>query len=219
MKAHKLIEIRQRLKEAEEMKEKVEKELATPIESTVRQSRQPIDNKGKADLEGAVKKVNSMLRMKGLVENKTAWTVTASVGKRKFNDKLTWEVKKVKEEVDPVVVSEKVGKALVAVFGRTGDILNIWVENKKSVKLMVLSAPLRTERGQEGLAKAIQEENKKIKLVKRFPKLWEMARIIGFTIDMKDNDKAKRVIRNGIIWDGHRRKVSYFEQATLQKEG
>ncbi|RPB18027.1 hypothetical protein L211DRAFT_854559 [Terfezia boudieri ATCC MYA-4762] len=217
MKAHELIEVGQKLKEAEDMKRKVEEELASPLESTVGKTRQvvagevfksvrvvmghmqPLDLKGKGELEGAVGKVNNMLRMKGLAEKKTPWVVTAEAGKGNFNDELVWEVKKVKELVDPLEVSREVGKALVAVFGRTGDILNVWVEDKRSVKLMAPSAPIKVVRGRKGLAEAIQEENKEIKLAKRFPKLWGTARVMGFTFDVADNKKAKRVIRNGIM--------------------
>lgn len=160
---------------------------------------QPLDGKGKVELESAVGKVNNMLRMKGLAENETPWTVTASAGKGEFNDKSTWEVKKVKEEVDPLVVSGEVGKALVAVFGRTGDILNVWVEDLKSVKLMVLSAPMTVARGRKALAEKIRSENKELKTAKRFPKLWGTAKVTGFTFDAADNEKAKKIIKNGII--------------------
>ncbi|RPB19073.1 hypothetical protein L211DRAFT_853534 [Terfezia boudieri ATCC MYA-4762] len=88
MKAHELIEIGQKLKEAEEMKRKVEKELASLLESMVGRTRQvvagevykmvkvvmghmqPIDSKRRIELEGVVGKVNNMLRMKGLAEGK-----------------------------------------------------------------------------------------------------------------------------------------------------
>ncbi|RPB18190.1 hypothetical protein L211DRAFT_854368 [Terfezia boudieri ATCC MYA-4762] len=230
MKAKELIEVGQKLKEAEEMKRKVEKELNTQLESSVGKTRQvvagevfktvrvvmghmqPLDAKGRGELEGAVGKVNNLLRMKGLAEDKTPWVVTAEGGKGSWDDESYWEVKKVKEEVDPVEVCGEVGKVLVAVFGRTGDMLNVWVEDKKSVKLLAPAAPSKVARGRKGLAEAIQGENKEIRLAKRFPKLWGAARVTGFSFDVADNEEAKRVIRNGIMWEGHRRKVSYFEQ-------
>ncbi|RPB22305.1 hypothetical protein L211DRAFT_850848 [Terfezia boudieri ATCC MYA-4762] len=237
MKAHELIEVGQKLREAEEMKRKVEKEMASPVESSVGKTRQvvagevfkvvrvvmghmqPIDTKGKKEFEEAVGKVNNMLRMKGLTEGVTPWTVMASAGNGEFGDESTWEVKKVKKEVDPLTVTGEVGKALVAVFGRTGDILNVWLEDKSSVRLMVPSAPMKVSRGRKGLGEAIQEENKEVKLAKRFPKLWGAARMTGFTFDMADNEEAKKVIRNGLVWEGQKRKVAYFEQKMPQQRG
>ncbi|RPB27206.1 hypothetical protein L211DRAFT_897096 [Terfezia boudieri ATCC MYA-4762] len=235
MKAHKLIEVGQKLKEAEDMKRKVEQEMAAPVESSVGKTRQvvagevfkvvrvvmghmqPIDAKGKKELEEAVGKVNNILRMKGLTEGVTPWTVMASAGKGEFGDESTWEVKKVKEGVDPLVVTGEVGKALVAVFGRTGDMLNVWLEDRSSVRLMVPAAPMKVARGRKGLGEAIQEENKEVKLAKRFPKLWGAARVTGFTFDVANNEEAKKVIRNGLVWEGQKRKVAYFEQKLPQQ--
>ncbi|RPB21817.1 hypothetical protein L211DRAFT_851268 [Terfezia boudieri ATCC MYA-4762] len=215
MKAHELIEVGQKLKEAEDMKRKVEQEMASPVESSVGKTRQvvvgelfkivrvvmghmqPIDVKGKKELKEVVRKVNNILKMKGLTEEVTPWTVTASVGKGEFEDESTWEVKKVKEGVDPLAVTGEVGKALVAVFEKMGDILNVWLEDKSSVRLIVPSAPMKVARGRKRLGEAIQEENKEVKLAKRFPKLWGAARVTGFMFDMADNEEAKKVIRNG----------------------
>ncbi|RPB18320.1 hypothetical protein L211DRAFT_854230 [Terfezia boudieri ATCC MYA-4762] len=227
MKAHELIEVGQKLREVEEMKRKVEKEMASLVESSVGKTRQvvagevfkvvrvvmghiqPIDAKGKKELEEVIGKVNNMLRMKGLTEGVTPWTVMASAGNGEFGDESIWEVKKVKEEVDPLMVTGGVGKALVAVFGRTGDILNVWLEDKSSVRLMVLSAPMKVSRGRKGLGEAIQEENKEVKLAKRFPKLWGAARVTGFTLDVADNEEAKKMIRNG----------TYEERLFIDKQG
>ncbi|RPB23602.1 hypothetical protein L211DRAFT_849592 [Terfezia boudieri ATCC MYA-4762] len=235
MNVHKLIEVGQKLREAEDMKKKVEEELASSLEKTVGKTRQvvvgevfktvrivighmqPIDLKGKTELEEAVEKVNNMLRMKGLAEGIILWMVTTSAGRGEFNDESIWEVKKVKEGTNPVEVCGEIGKALMVVFGRTGDILNIWVDDLKSVRLMVPAALMLEARGRKALAEKIRGENKELKTAKRYPKLWGKARVTGFTFDAENIEKAKKIIKLEILWKGKRRRVGFFEQEALQK--
>ncbi|RPB19245.1 hypothetical protein L211DRAFT_898222 [Terfezia boudieri ATCC MYA-4762] len=89
LKAEELINLGQEMKKAEELKKKIEVEAAVPMENLVGKSRlvvngevlkvvkvvmghmQPIDAKGKANLEAAVGKVNNLLRVKGVTEGYT----------------------------------------------------------------------------------------------------------------------------------------------------
>ncbi|RPB18192.1 hypothetical protein L211DRAFT_854360 [Terfezia boudieri ATCC MYA-4762] len=41
--------------------------------------------------------------------------------------------------------------------------------------------------------------------------------VTGFTVEVADNEKAKKVIKNGLVWERQKRKVAYFEQKLLQQ--
>ncbi|RPB20405.1 hypothetical protein L211DRAFT_870687 [Terfezia boudieri ATCC MYA-4762] len=151
LRADELINLGQEMKKAEELEKKIEAEAVVPTENLVGKFRlvvngevlkvvrvvmghmQPIDVKGKADLEGAVGKVNNLLRVKGVTEGYTPWQVSAGAGHGELEDESTWTVKRVKEDANPLRVAGEVGKALIGVFGRTEEIINVWVEDPKSV--------------------------------------------------------------------------------------
>ncbi|RPB21375.1 hypothetical protein L211DRAFT_851551 [Terfezia boudieri ATCC MYA-4762] len=225
-----MIALGQKMKEAEEMKKRIEKEAAAPVERLVGRSAQvigtevfkvvrvvmghvqPLDTKGRTDLESAAGKVNNLLRVRGLTDKHGPWQVTAKAGQNELCDESTWEVRRVREEVDPAKVAGEVGTALMSVFGRTGDMLNVWVENLKSVKLMVPSAPMMIPKSRKELGEKIMQENKGLRTARRYPKLWSTAKVTGFTFDVADDQEAKRVINEGLMWEGKRRRVSYFDQ-------
>ncbi|RPB19779.1 hypothetical protein L211DRAFT_852895 [Terfezia boudieri ATCC MYA-4762] len=187
------------MKKAEELEKKIEAEAAVPTENLV-------------DLEGTVGKVKNLLKVKGLTEGYTPWQVSMGAKHGEPKDESTWTVKRVKEDADPLRVVGEVGKALIGVFGRTEEILNIWVEDPKSVQLLVPSAPLMVPRGRKALGEKIKEENKDLRMARRLPKLWGSAKVTEFIFDVADSEEAKRIIKSGLMWEGQRRKVSYFER-------
>ncbi|RPB22495.1 hypothetical protein L211DRAFT_884786 [Terfezia boudieri ATCC MYA-4762] len=225
-----MIELGQKMKEAEEMKKRIEEEAAAPIERLVDRTvqvigtevfkvtrvvmghMQPLDTKGRAELESAAGKVNNLLRAKGLANEQAPWQVTGKAGRGEFCDESTWEVRRVRKEVDPAEVAREVGMALASVFESSGDMLNVWVEEARSVKLIVPSAPMVIPKGRKELAEKIKGENKGLRIASRYPKLWGTTRVTGFTFDVVDDQEAKKVIKEGLMWEGKRRRVSYLEQ-------
>ncbi|RPB29678.1 hypothetical protein L211DRAFT_33829 [Terfezia boudieri ATCC MYA-4762] len=152
------------MKEAKEMKAKIEKEASYLVERKVGNKRQvvggevfkivevvmghtqDIDGKGKAELEAAVGEVNKLLRESALIEGRKAWSVTAKAGTGEFKDESMWMVSRVSQNIEAVKVAGEVRKLLVAVFGRKGDILNVWAEEGKSVKMIALAVPMTIAR-------------------------------------------------------------------------
>ncbi|KAF8422186.1 hypothetical protein EV426DRAFT_606304, partial [Tirmania nivea] len=231
-----LIDLTQKMKEAKEMQAKIEKETSQLVERRVGNKRQvvggevfkivevvmghtrDIDGKGKAELEAAVEEVNKLLRESALTENRKAWTVTAKAGVGEFKDESIWTVSKVSQDIEAIKVAGEVGKLLVAVFGCKGDILNVWAEEGKSVKMIAPAVLITIARGRYALAQKLREENKDLKGGKRMPKLWGGAKVTGFTFDAADAAEASKLIKKGLIWDGKKRKVAIFEQGRSGQE-
>ncbi|KAF8426900.1 hypothetical protein EV426DRAFT_425172 [Tirmania nivea] len=109
-----------------------------------------IDAKGKAELEAAVGEVNKLLRESALTENRKAWTVTVKARSGEFKDESIWTVSGVAQDKEAVRVAGEVGRLLVTVFGRKGDILNVWAEEGKSVK-MIASVTGRARGSDQGV--------------------------------------------------------------------
>ena len=65
----------------------------------------------------------------------------ATAGTGDQNNKSLWEVSRVPEETPALVVAEVLGRQLVAVIGKSGDLMNVYVEEKTS-KLLALDAPM-----------------------------------------------------------------------------
>ncbi|KAF8426090.1 hypothetical protein EV426DRAFT_710575 [Tirmania nivea] len=205
-----LIDLGRRLQEAKTMKQRIENETCQPLETRVGKSRQVfngeifktvevvmghtriIDAKGKVELEGAVAKVNMLLRTTAITMNRTAWIVTAKAGTGEFNDESTWSVGRVAQDIDPIKVAGEVGKMLVQVFGRTGDILNVWVEGGLSVKMIAPSVPLTVGRDRKALAEKLKEENNNMKGAKRMPKVSEEWDYVGWEEEKGSSVRARK---------------------------
>ncbi|KAF8415233.1 hypothetical protein EV426DRAFT_630171, partial [Tirmania nivea] len=211
-----------KMKEAKEMQAKIEKETSQLVERRVGNKRQVVGGEVfkivevVMELEAAVGEVNKLLRESALTENRKAWTVTAKAGVGEFKDESIWTVSKVSQDIEAIKVAREVGKLLVVVFGCKGDILNVWAEEGKSVKMIAPAVPITIARGRYALAQKLREENKDLKGGKRMPKLWGGAKVTGFTFDAADAAEASKLIKKGLIWDGKMRKVAIFEQATEQ---
>ncbi|RPB27053.1 hypothetical protein L211DRAFT_846604 [Terfezia boudieri ATCC MYA-4762] len=231
-----LIGLGKKMKEARAMKERIERETRQPLEARVGKSRQVVNGeilktvevvmghkqeittKGKAELEAAVAKVNLLLRTTAVTEDRTAWVVMAKAGTGEFGDESTWSVCRVAQDIDPLKVAREVEIMLIQVFGRTGVILNVWVEEGVAVRLIVPSVPMPAARDRRALAEKLRGENKNIKGGKRMPKAWGEARVTGFTFDAADAAEATMLVKTGIMWDGKRRKVALFGQGEASQE-
>jgi len=91
-------------------------------------------------------------------------------------------------------------ECLTAVFGAKGDMLNAWMADEKTVRMLMPAAPSKVARGRRDIGKKLREENKEIKTGHRFPKVWGGARTTGLTFDAADHTEAKRLVEKGVMW-------------------
>ncbi|KAF8418272.1 hypothetical protein EV426DRAFT_679732 [Tirmania nivea] len=212
------VKAKSKMKEAKKMQAKIEKETSQLVERKIGNKRQvvggevfkivevvmghtrDIDEKGKVELEAAVGEVNKLLRKSTLTKNRKAWIVTM-------------------KDIEAIKVAREVGKLLVVVFEYKGDILNVWAEEGKSVKMIAPAVPsMIITRGRYTLAQKLREENNDLKGGKRMPKHWGGAKVTGFTFDVADVAEASKLIKQGLIWDRRMRKVAIFEQGRSGQE-
>jgi len=104
-----------------------------------------------------------------------------------------------------------VTECLTVVFGANGDMLNVWMENEKTVRMLMPAAPSKVVRGRRDIGKKLREENKDMKMGHRFPKVWGGARTTGLTFDVADHTEAKRLVEKGVMWKGTRRQVQMMD--------
>ena len=125
----------EKLKEAMVLKDKLEAEGKVVSESKVGEKRvvvgnqvlkvtriilahmQPIDGRGKAEVEDGVNKVNALLREKVINHNKIPWHALFEIGKGSQDNKSRWTISKIGEECTKQKVLTTVTESLTAVFG------------------------------------------------------------------------------------------------------
>ena len=90
----------------------------------------PIDGRGKAELEKAVGETSKLLYKLAQTNRFQGWKVKATAGMGDQNDKSLWEVSRVPEEVPASVVARVLGRQLVAVIGKTRHLMNVWLEEE-----------------------------------------------------------------------------------------
>jgi len=100
---------------------------------------------------------------------------------------------------------------LTAVFGAKGNMLNAWMADEKTVRMLMPAAPSKVARGRRDIGKKLREENKEMKTGHRFPKVWGGARVTGLTFDEADHMEAKRLVEKGVMWEGARRQVQMMD--------
>jgi len=89
--------------------------------------------------------------------------------------------------------------------------LNAWMEDDKTVRMLMPAAPSKVARGRKDIGKKLREENKEMKSGHRFPKTWGGARTTGLTFDEADHAGAKKLVEKGIMWEGVRRQVQMID--------
>jgi len=102
-------------------------------------------------------------------------------------------------------------ECLTAVFGAKGDMLNAWMADEKTMRMLMPAAPSKTARGRRDIRKKLREENKYMKMGNRIPKVWGGARTTGLTFDAADYAEAKRLVEKGVMWEGARRQVQIMD--------
>jgi len=172
---------------------------------------QSIDGRGKAEVEDGVNKVNSLLREKAVTNDAIPWYTTVEIGKGSQDDELRWTVSKIGEECTKREVLTTMTECLTAVFGAKDDMLNAWMADEKTVRMLIPAAPLKVARGRRDIGKRLREENKEMKMGHRFPKVWGGARTTGLTLDPADHTESKRLVEKGVMWEGVRRQVQMMD--------
>jgi len=219
----------EKLKEAVEMKKKLEKEGMVVSESKVGEEiivvgnkvmrvariilahMQSIDSKGKMEVQEGVNKANALLREKAITEGNTPWHVTAEVGKGERDDESRWMVNKMADGITKREVLNLMSETLTAVFGAKGDMLNCWMEDGLTIRMLMPVAPSKVARGRKDMGKKLREDNKDMKVGHRFPKLWGGARTTGLTFDAANVEEAKRLVASGVVWEGVKRQVQIVD--------
>ena len=102
-------------------------------------------------------------------------------------------------------------RQLVAVIGRTGDLMNLWPE-ENTYKLLVPDPTMVKSLGRKAIGQQLREENRHIKNGKRFPKYWAQDKVIVLIFDMVGAAEAERLVKNGIKWKGKTRRVSVLRK-------
>jgi len=59
---------------------------------------QPIDGRGKVEVEDGINKVNALLREKAITNNSIPWHATVEIGKGSQDDESRWTISKIEEE-------------------------------------------------------------------------------------------------------------------------
>jgi len=219
----------EKLKEAMSMKEKPEAEGKVVPENKVGKKRvvvgnkmlkvakiilahmQSIDGRGKAEVNDGVNKVNALLQEKAITNNGILWHTTVEIGKGFQDDESRRTLSKIGEECTKQEVLTVLTECLTAVFGAKGDMLNVWMENEKIVRMLIPAAPSKVARGRKDIGKKLREENKDMKTEHRFPKLWGGARTTGLTFDAADHIEAKKLVENVVMWEGVQRQIQMMD--------
>jgi len=224
-----IVQVGEKLKEAMTMREKLVVEGKVVAESKVGEKRvvvgnrvlkvaeiilahmQPIDGRGKAEVEEGVNKVNSLQWEKAVTNNAIPWHTTVEIGKGSQDDESRWTVSKIGEECTKQEVLTTMTECLTAVFVAKGDILNAWMADEKTVRMLMSVAPSKVARGRRDIGKKLREENKEMKTGHRFPKVWGGARTTGLTFVAADHTEAKRLVEKGVMWEGARTQVQMMD--------
>ena len=110
-----------------------------------------------------------------------------------------------------MVVAGVLGRQLVGVIGRIGDLMNVWPE-EETYKLLVPDALMVKPLVRKAIREKLREENKDIKNGKRYLKYWGQAKVTEFIFDVVGAAEAERLVKNGIKWEGKTRRVSVLKK-------
>ena len=135
------------------------------------------------------------------------------IGKGSQDDESRWTISKIKEKYTKQEVLTTITECLTAIFGAKGNMLNVWIEDERIVRMLMPAAPSKVNRSSKDIGKKLREENKEMKTEHRFPKLWGGVRTTGLTFDVADHAEAKnlKLVEKGVMWEGVRRQVQMMD--------
>jgi len=93
-------------------------------------------------------------------------------------------------------------ECLIPVFVAKGDMLNMWMEDEKIVRMLMSVAPSKVARGRKDIGKKLREENKEMRTRHRFPKVWGCARTTGLAFEAAGHAEAMKLVEKGVMWEG-----------------
>jgi len=163
------------------------------------------------EVEDGVNKVNALLQEKAITNNSIPWHVTVEISKESQEDESRWTISKIGEESSKQQVLTTMTECLTAIFGAKGDMLNAWMDDDKTVRMLMPAAPSKVARGRKDIGKKLREENKEMNTGHRFPKVWGGVRTTGLTFDAADHAEAKKLVEKGVMWEGGRRQVQMMD--------
>ena len=115
------------------------------------------------------------------------------------------------------MVAEILGRQLVVIIGKTGDLMNVWLE-EETFKMLVPDTPMVKLLERKAIGQKLRKENKNIKNGKSFPKYWGQAKVTEFMFDVIEAAEAERLVKNGIKWEGKTKRVSVLRKGELEKK-
>ena len=212
-----IVLVGEKLKEAMTMKERLEAEGKVMPGNKVGEKRvvmgdkvlkvakiilahmQSINGRRKAEVEDVVNKVNALLGEKAITNNTILWHTTVEIGKGSQDYELRWTISKIGEECTKQEVLTTVTECLTAIFASKGDMLNAWMEDERTVRMLMPAVPSKVARGRRDIGKKLREENKNMKMGHCFPKVWRGARTTGLIFDTADHVEAKKLVEKGVM--------------------
>ena len=124
---------------------------------------------------------------------------------------MLWKGSRVPEKTLASVVVEVLGRQLVAVLGRTADMMNVWPE-ENTYKMLVPDAPMIKPLWRKAIGQKLREKNKEIMCGKRFPKYGGQAKVTGFIFNVVGATEEERLVKSAIKWEGKTRRVSVLRK-------
>ena len=110
-----------------------------------------------------------------------------------------------------LVVASVLGRQLVAVIGKTGDLINVWLE-EETFKMLVLDIPMVKQLERKAIGQKLRKENKEVKNRKRYSRYWRQVKVTGCIFDMVGTAEAERLVKSRIKWEGKTRRVSVLRK-------
>lgn len=107
-------------------------------------------------------------------------------------------------------------RQLVAVIGKTRDLMNVWPE-EETFKLLAPDAPMIKPWGRKAIAQKLREKNKEIKNRTTYSKSWGQSKVTGFIFDVVGADEAERLVKNALKWEGKMRRLLVLRKSEIRK--
>lgn len=95
------------------------------------------------------------------------------------------------------MVAGVLGRQLVVVIGRSGDLMNVWPK-EENLQLLASDGSIVKPLVRKAIGQKLRVENKEINNVKRYTKYWGQFKITGFSFDVVGAAEAERLVKNGI---------------------
>jgi len=120
-------------------------------------------------------------------------------------------VNKIADGITKQEVLTLMSETLTTVFRAKGDMVNCWMEDGLTIRILMPAALLKVVRGRKDMGKKLRQDNKDIKIGHRFSKLWGEATIPGLIFNTANVEEAKRLVASEVVWEGVKRQVQIVD--------